>query len=43
MESNIQEYIKQQYSRKAAKDFYLLDVEKLTDIVKFCIVHGFDF
>ena len=43
MESNIKQYIKQEYSHKAAKDYYLLDVEKLTEIVKFCIMHGFDF
>ena len=43
LDNNIKGYIKEQYAHKAAKDFYLLDVEKLTDIVKFCIMHGFDF
>jgi len=42
MESNIKEYISSQYKQKAVESYYLLDVEKLTDIVKFCILHGFD-
>lgn len=42
LEANIREYIKLQYSNKAVASFYVLDIEKLTDIVKFCIAHGFD-
>ena len=43
LDSNIKQYIRQQYEHKASKDFFTLDVDKLTDIVKFVIVHGFDY
>jgi hypothetical protein len=42
LEGNIKNYIKEQYSAKAISSFYVLDIEKLTDIVKYCINHGFD-
>lgn len=42
LEANIKEYIRLQYSNKAVASFYVLDIEKLTDIVKYCITHGFD-
>lgn len=42
LKSNIQHYIKEQYKAKAVKSYYVLDIEKLTDIVKYCITHGFD-
>lgn len=42
LENNIRAYIKEQYKAKAVKSFYVLDIEKLTDIIKFCITHGFD-
>lgn len=43
LESNIKQYISEQYKAKAIASFYVIDVEKLTDIVKFCINHGFDY
>lgn len=42
LKNNIKEYIQHQYKAKAVKSFYVLDIEKLTDIVKYCITHGFD-
>ena len=42
LEFNIRAYVAQQYKNKAVKSFYILDIEKLIDIVKYCINHGFD-
>ena len=39
---NTENYIKEQYSRKAVQSFYTLDLEKLTEVIKYCIKHGFD-
>jgi hypothetical protein len=42
LKNNIQDYIRQQYSTKAIPSFFVLDIDKLIDIVKYCITHGFD-
>lgn len=42
LQANIRDYIKQQYSTKAIPSFFVLDIDKLIDVVKYCIDHGFD-
>lgn len=42
LHSNIKTYIAQQYSSKANQSFFILDIDKLIDIIKYCITHGFD-
>lgn len=42
LKDNIQEFIRIQYSTKAIPSFFDLDIDKLIDVVKYCIMHGFD-
>jgi hypothetical protein len=42
LEDNIRSYIKEQYSAKAISSYYVLDIEKLIEVMQYCITHGFD-
>ena len=42
IKSNTKNYIKEQYAAKAIASFYVVDIEKLTDIIKYCINNGFN-